>query len=64
APHIRFYAGAPLHTHDGFNLGTLCAIDSKPRTLTDEQTAIFVDLANLVIEALEFRLSGEKALKE
>lgn len=64
APHIRFYAGAPLHTHDGFNLGTLCAIDSKPRTLTDEQMSIFVDLANLVIEALEFRLSGERALKE
>jgi hypothetical protein len=30
APHVRFYAGAPLRTQDGFNVGTLAIMDDVP----------------------------------
>jgi len=60
-PGVRFYAGAPLLTHDGFNLGTLCLLDSRPRTeLTADQRATLADLAALVVDELDLRLAARK----
>jgi two-component sensor histidine kinase len=42
---LRFYAGAPLRTHDGFNLGTLCVIDLHPRPVTERQVSQLEALA-------------------
>ncbi len=54
-PHIRFYAGVPLKMKDGANIGTLCAIDTKPCQLTDTEMSILSDLAQLVVDELELR---------
>jgi diguanylate cyclase (GGDEF)-like protein len=47
-PHVRFYAGCPLRFLDGSRLGTLCLIDTKPRTLDACDRASLRDLAELV----------------
>jgi diguanylate cyclase (GGDEF)-like protein/PAS domain S-box-containing protein len=51
-PHIRFYAGAPLTTEDGHNIGVLCVIDHPPRSLSPEQRLLLLDLARIVVELI------------
>jgi diguanylate cyclase (GGDEF)-like protein len=54
-PHIRFYAGAPLHSPKGHNLGTLCVIDQKPRQLAPHQEQLLQLMADLVMRELDLR---------
>ncbi|WP_282845748.1 PP2C family protein-serine/threonine phosphatase [Microbacterium oxydans] len=44
-PHLRFYAGHPLHAPGGEPVGTLCVLDTEPHTFTDEQRHLLRDLA-------------------
>jgi two-component sensor histidine kinase len=59
---LRFYAAVPLSTSDGFNLGTLCVIDKEPRPIDDEQIADLKDLAMIVMDQMELRLSSRTAV--
>jgi len=52
-PHIRFYAGAPLVTGHGHALGSLCVIDTEPRTLSDDDRQTLQTLAQVVVDELE-----------
>lgn len=55
-PNVRFYAGAPLRTPEGYNLGTFCVIDTNARSdLGPEDQSVLKDFADTVIELLELR---------
>ncbi|MCJ2054186.1 PAS domain-containing protein [Methylobacterium sp. J-070] len=61
-PHLRFYAGVPLVTPEGWAIGTLCVLDRVPRGLSDQQLFILKALARTVMTQLESR-SVEAALR-
>lgn len=60
-PNVRFYAGAPLKTKAGHNIGTLCVIDNKPKTLTEWQRSALQTIGRQVVLLIEARLK-EKSL--
>jgi len=61
---LRFYVGVPLQTRDGYNLGMLCVIDQAPRPVSQEQIDDLKDLASLVMDQMELRLSARRAVSQ
>jgi diguanylate cyclase (GGDEF)-like protein/PAS domain S-box-containing protein len=59
APHIRFYAGMPVRAPGGAPIGTLCVIDTVPRTLTIEQREGLAILAGQVESRLQLRANSK-----
>jgi GAF domain-containing protein len=63
APGLRFYAAAPIITADGHHLGTVTAIDTTPRELTQAQRTVLGYLADQVAQHLELRLATLTAVR-
>nr|WP_314497933.1 ATP-binding protein [uncultured Chryseobacterium sp.] len=61
---LRFYAGAPLITHDGFLIGTLCIIDQKTREFTQSDRNILEGLAKTAMDQIELRRSSLDTIDE
>lgn len=61
---LRFYMGVPLRTHDGYNLGTLCVIGKQPREVTEREKSQLTDLASVVMDEIELRLSARSTVAQ
>jgi diguanylate cyclase (GGDEF)-like protein len=59
-PGVRFYAGFPLQTKDGHNVGTLCLVDTKPRAFDASQIEVMSDLASMVMDELHLRRCADR----
>lgn len=67
SPNVVFYAGYPLESPEGTNIGMLCVIDNIPRTLNENQKTSLQILSRYIITLLELRKKGEimkKAFQE
>ena len=60
---VRFYAAAPIVTRDGHRLGTINVLDVEPREVTDAGLAALQDLAEIVMDQLELRLSALRTVR-
>lgn len=60
---VRFYAAAPITTADGYRLGTVNILDTRPREISEADASILGDLASMVGDQLELRLSALKAVR-
>lgn len=59
-PGFRFYAGQLLKSQDGFDIGALCALDTRPRELSPMQRAALATLGRHVMSLLELRKLAER----
>ncbi len=59
APNAQFYAGISIETSDGFRLGTVCVLDTKPRNLTDKQIGCLRLLADYTVKLIELKTTNE-----
>jgi excisionase family DNA binding protein len=60
APHLRFYAGAPVLDPDGFGVGSICILDYKPRSLDNDGRKTLRALAGIASDQLRLRATDRQ----
>lgn len=50
---LRFYAGAPLVTSDGYSIGAVCIVDKEPREFSESDRKMLESLASAVMDEIE-----------
>jgi PAS domain S-box-containing protein len=64
-PYIRFYAGAPIHSAEGYKIGTICLVDSEPHPdFTEREKALLADLAAITSDQIQLRYAATDVLTE
>ncbi len=61
---LRFYAGAPLTTPDGYHIGTVCVVDKKPREFSEANRQLLQRFASAVMHDIETRLIARQKSDE
>lgn len=61
---LQFYAAAPLKSLQGYNLGTICIIDKKPRILDAREKSMLYQLSRVVMDQMDMRLQSRLLVKE
>ena len=61
---LQFYAAAPLHTKEGYNLGTFCIIDKKQRYINSDQQEMLKQMASIVTDQMELRMQARRVIKK
>lgn len=61
---LRFYAGVPLKTPDGYNIGTLCLMDTQPGQLSDSQKEALTTLADEIMSRFELNRIRDQLAKK
>jgi len=57
---LRFYAGAPVLDADGFAIGSLCIMDYKPRSLSEQQSRVLFALAGVASDEISLRMADRR----
>ena len=55
---LRFYAGAPITTPDGYHIGTVCVVDKAPRAFSEKEKALLVQFAGSVMSEIDERIKN------